>query len=198
MYADEGLDYYDDYGDAPYGDGPYDDGPAPYDDGPAPYDGPGPYGDAPYDDGPYDGPDYGDYGLDFDYEAHRGDYEDSNRGDYSDYLEGYGAYEPKYGDHKRGPHRNPVPFKPLFEPEEFLRLLNKDDFNNRELLAKEMAEFGDGASKFGKVVHTKAVPHTSYHDFRDYDPYFYGVSPEERFADCKWPKDLFRLHTPEY
>ena len=62
---------------------------------------------------------------------------------------------------------------------------------------QEMAERGDGSSKFGLLTHVPK-PHTSYHDFRDYDPYYFGVSPEERFADCVWPKNPFKLDTPDY
>lgn len=69
--------------------------------------------------------------------------------------------------------------------------------NNRDLLIREETAMGDGSSSFGAKSH-KAVPHTSYHDFRDYDPEFYGMSPEEYYADCVFPQDPFKLDTPEY
>jgi len=56
---------------------------------------------------------------------------------------------------------------------------------------------GDGASVFGAKSHVP-VPHESYHDFRDYDPDFFGVSADEHFADCVWPKNPFKLDTPDY
>ena len=67
--------------------------------------------------------------------------------------------------------------------------------NNRDLLIREERRMGDGASVFGVKSH-EAVPHTSYYDFRDYDPDYYGMSPEEYYADCVFPEDHFKLDTP--
>ena len=124
----------------------------------------------------------------------RKDDDDGFRGrDYSDYLRGFKAFEPKASDVRRRPRP-----KTPFVPKDFGDLLNFEDFNNREALKQEMAERApDGKSKFGVLDH-EPKPHTSFHDFRDYDPYYYGVSPEERFADCVWPKNPFKLDHPDY
>ena len=65
-----------------------------------------------------------------------------------------------------------------------------EEINNRELLISEEKKMGDGASSFGEKTHTP-IPHESFHDFRDYDPDYFGVSAEEHFADCVWPKNPF-------
>ena len=72
-----------------------------------------------------------------------------------------------------------------------------EEINNRDLLIREEKAMGDGASVFGEKTH-EPIPHESYHDFRDYDPDYYGVSADEYYADCVWPKNPFKLDTPDY
>lgn len=72
-----------------------------------------------------------------------------------------------------------------------------EEINNRNLLISEEKRMGDGASSFGGRTHVP-VPHTSYYDYRDYDPEYYGKPAEELYAECVWPENKFKLDTPEY
>ena len=75
--------------------------------------------------------------------------------------------------------------------------MNRDDLNNRDLLLREKAVMDDGSSEWGVSYH-ETIPHETWMDFRDYDPMYYGMSADEHYADCKWPKNPLKLDTDDY
>ena len=120
------------------------------------------------------------------------DYESYADEDYTDYLSGYNAYEPT----KNSPIH--VAGRKSKKSASFTSPLNVDDLNNRQSLKEERKELGgEEAGKFGVLEH-KPKPHETFHDFRDYDPYYYGHDPDEHFEDCVWPKNPLKLDTPDY